>query len=274
MSEIDVKRSFKIEDLEDIMLSMPQEECLLEHKFQPGYYIRELHMKAGTIAVGHVQNFSQLNIFVKGKVLMVAEDGSKFELSAPMTFVGNPGRKVGYVLEDVIWQNVYPTNETDIDILEATYLTKSDIFLEYAAHKFAIESNSKEVDRIDYQDAIKQLGYTEERVQFEVQNIEDRLDIELNKVRKDLSPIHGEGIFAINSILKNEVIGPSKINGKRTQLGRFINHSKNPNCVMQRIDNTDNIYVIANEDLVGCLGGMQGTELTVDYREVRKLLEN
>jgi hypothetical protein len=123
-----------LEEIEAKMLVMPQADCPVYHYFSDGLYIRELHMAAGTLAIGHIQKFPQVNIFIKGKILMLKEDGTQGEFSAPATFVGPPGRKVGLVLEDLIWQNVYPNpeNETDIDLLEEKFIKKSDTWLRIA----------------------------------------------------------------------------------------------------------------------------------------------
>jgi hypothetical protein len=107
-----------LEEIEQKMLVLPQADCPIFHYFAPGLYVRELHMQAGTLAIGHKQKFTQLNILIKGRILMLDPNGGQKELIAPMTFMGQPGRKVGYVLEDIIWQNIYPTEETDIEKLE------------------------------------------------------------------------------------------------------------------------------------------------------------
>jgi hypothetical protein len=91
--------------------------------------MREVTIPSGSIAIGHHQNFEHMNIFLKGRVTMVNSDGTTSELNAPMCFVGKPGRKIGYIHEDVVWLNVYPTEETSVEKLEAHYLTKSEGFL-------------------------------------------------------------------------------------------------------------------------------------------------
>jgi len=50
------------------------------------------------------------------------------------------------------------------------------------------------------------------------------------KVALHPSPIHGTGVFASFPINAFEVIGPARLNGKRTPLGRYTNHSSNPNA--------------------------------------------
>lgn len=258
------------DDIESRMLTMPQARCEVHHRFEPGHYIRELRMPAGTLAIGHHQNFSHINVFVSGRVMMLNADGTTQILTAPMTFIGAPGRKIGYVLEDMVWQNIYNTTETDVEVLEAHLLTKSDAFLSRAAHEFALDTARREPDRLDYNAAVAELGFTEQEVQEQVQNTQDQVQIELYRVELGISPIHGTGVFASSDIKCGEVIGPSRLADMRTQLGRYTNHSATPNAVMQT--HHSDVYLVACSDINGRRGGLMGEEITVDYRTVVKLL--
>ena len=106
---------FDISELESKMLEVEQVECPVIHRFGPGMYIREVRISAGTLAVGHEQLFDHMNLFLQGNVIMLNEDGTTSDLKAPMIFTGQPGRKVGYIVEDMVWLNIYATEETDID---------------------------------------------------------------------------------------------------------------------------------------------------------------
>lgn len=119
-----------IEELEIAMLSLPQVECPVVHHFFPGLYIRELTIPAGVLAIGHAQKYEHLNIILQGRVSMFEEGKVKF-IKGPLMFMGQPGRKFGYVTETIVWQNIFPnpTNETDIEKLEAIFFEKSDQWL-------------------------------------------------------------------------------------------------------------------------------------------------
>ena len=106
-----------VERIEQFMLSEQQVECPVIHRYGPGVYIRELKIPAGTLAVGHHQNFEHTNIMLKGRVTMLHDDGSTTELVAPALFIGKPGRKIGYIHEDMVWLNVYATNEQIAEII-------------------------------------------------------------------------------------------------------------------------------------------------------------
>jgi len=260
-----------IDNIEAKMLSLPQANCGVIHKFQPGYYIREVTIPTGTLAIGHHQNFPHLNIFVKGKVLMLNDDGTQNVIEAPMTFVGQPGRKIGYVLEEMVWQNIYPTEQTEVELLEAFYLTKSDYSREFSAHKYAAAYITHNEDRDDYVSTISELGYTQDQVDIEVNNEADQIGMPIGdyKCMLAISPIDGTGVFATSYILAGEEIGPSKVGHFRTPLGRYVNHSKNPNAEM--IKKGDNIFLVATQDIVGALGGQPGQEIVIDYRAARTL---
>jgi hypothetical protein len=98
----------------------PQTECPLKHHFAPGVYVREIFMPAETIIIGHIHRTEHLNILVQGACFIVHNDGSREELRAPMTFVSKAGvQKALYITEDMVWQTVHVTTETDIEKLEA-----------------------------------------------------------------------------------------------------------------------------------------------------------
>lgn len=249
-----------VNEVEACMLGFEQAECPVIHTFGPGLYIRELHMTAGTLAIGHHQRFEHINIFVKGKILMLNNDGSKTELSAPMTFVGKPGRKIGYVIEDVIWFNVYPTDETDIETLEATYLKKSKVF----------EENQQEyraLDIEDYKKVLIELNITEKEVRKQTENKEDQIPMPFGSFKMGVfkSNIEGRGVFATANIESGEIIAPARLGSKRTPVGRYTNHSIKPNAKMENI--SGDIYLVATIKIKGCKGGQLGEEITTDYRK-------
>lgn len=117
-----------LDALEAEMLAMPQAETPVVHHFGPGIYVREVTLPAGIIAIGHAQKFEHLNIMLTGAVAMLDENNQVHFLRAPLIFTGKPGRKVGYVLETCVWQNIFATEERDIPTLEAMFFDKSDNF--------------------------------------------------------------------------------------------------------------------------------------------------
>lgn len=258
---------YSIDEIEQKLLQEEQADCPVIHKFSPGLYIRELHAYKGTLIIGHEQSKTHFNVMLKGKILLMNDDGSSIELVAPQSFTAEPGRKVAYVIEDMIWQNIYPTNDTDINKLEETYLNKSDNWKYNKKLQLDMNKLSKIEDHEDFKLMAKEIGFTEDKIRSISENKEDQIEIVLNdtKVKIDYSPIEGNGIFATYPIFENELIAPARINGFRTQLGRYTNHSKKPNARFVNIDG--NVFLFANRDIKGCLGGNNGEEITVDYRQ-------
>ena len=260
-------QKYSIDEIEEKMLQEEQADCPIIHKFSPGLYIRELHAYKGTLIVGHEQKTTHFNVMLKGRILLMNEDGSSTELIAPQSFTTKSGRKVAYVLEDMIWQNIYPTTETDIEKLEETYLNKSDNWKYNQKLQMDMNKLSRIEDQEDFDLMAKDIGYSKSEIIKISENKKDQIEIVLNdtKVKIDDSPIEGKGIFATYHIFENELIAPARLNGFRTQLGRYTNHAKEPNARFVNVDG--NIFLFANRNIKGCKGGENGEEITVDYRQ-------
>jgi hypothetical protein len=261
-----------IESAEVAMLSMEQAPCPVNHYFGPGIYIREVSMSAGLFAIGHRQTQEHVNIMLKGRVLMLQEDGSTTELAAPLMFTGKPGRKMGYILEDVVWQNIYATDERDVQVLESMFLDKSAAWQDLSARQLAAQHQEHVADRDDFQRMINESGFTAHTVQEQSENIADQCPMPQGswKVKTGQSPIQGTGIFLTADAEEDEVLGPARIMGLRTPLGRYTNHSPNPNACMVLRYNGD-IDLVTLRAVKGCAGGSDGDEVTIDYRQALSL---
>lgn len=267
-----IQQAAPIERLEAELLQLPQVECPVIHHFGPGIYIREVTIPAGALAIGHAQKFEQLNIMLKGRLVVLDAAGNPRELVAPLIFVGPPGRKVGYVLEDVVWQNVYATDERDIDVLEATYLDKSATWQAADQERHQIEVLQREADREDYQRVLAESGFTHEVARAQSENNTDQIPMPPAgyRVRVLPSPIEGNGIFLSSPVEAGEVIAPARVDGNRTPAGRYTNHSLNANARMVLRENGD-IDLVAVRRIDGCRGGGPGEEVTIDYRQALAL---
>lgn len=262
----------KINYIESEMLKMEQAPCPVTHRFGPNIYIREVFIPAGVFSVGHRQKTEHLNVMLKGKVLFVNPDGTKELLEAPLTFVSSPGRKIGYILEDMIWQNIYSTDETDIEKLEEMFLDKTTGFLEHKRAEQLLLGFDNSEDISDYHKMLDELGITEELVREQSENESDQIPMPLGSYKFQLaaSKIQGKGVFATADLLQDEVVGAARLNGFRTPLGRFTNHAKNPNARMVKDDNGD-IFLVMNKAISGCRGGNLGDEITINYRQALSL---
>lgn len=262
----------KVEALESHMLGLPQVDCPVVHHFGPGIYIREVRVPKGALSLGHVQKKEHLNIMLQGAVAMPSESGGLKILRAPLIFTGQPGRKFGYVLEDMVWQNVYATDETDIDRLEEMFLDKSEPWQEQDSLLRQIQESSHQPDREDFDSLLSEINLTAEEVRAQSENDEDQIPMPdgfINFTVRD-SYIEGKGAFLSVGVEENTVIAPARVGGRRTPAGRFVNHAKSANAAFVMSDNGD-IYLVATRPISGCVGGEQGEEITVNYRQALSL---
>lgn len=136
--------STSVKELEKLMLDMPQVDCPVTHHFGPGLYIREMFIPADCFIIGHFHNDVNMNIMLKGHMILRSDDGSIKELKAPLTFTNGPGRKLAYIIEDVIFQNVYATEETNLEKLEEMLITKSEAWLTFHNKSEVIECHGEQ----------------------------------------------------------------------------------------------------------------------------------
>ncbi len=125
----------KVYALEALMKVQPQVECKVIHHFSKGVYARELHIPAGVILTGEIHKFENLNILSKGKIQVLIGDAIQ-EVEAPFTVVSPPGTKrIARTLTDCVWTTIHGTDEKDLDIIERTFIAKSEQeWLEFCGH--------------------------------------------------------------------------------------------------------------------------------------------
>lgn len=256
--------------LEEVLQKKEQVDCPVVHRFGPGIYIREVSIPAGAIAIGHHQNYQHVNIMLKGRVKMLHADGTTEILQAPFFSIGEPGRKVGYIIEDMVWQNVYATEETDVEKLEAHFLTKSPVFREDIR---GIDELDLTVDREDFLNMAEEVGVSPWVIRKQSERTDDMISMPSGySVQVGPSLLEGKGLHATAPFNIGDIIAPARLAGKRTIAGRYTNHAKTPNATAVRYDNGDISFVAIN-NINGNKGGQLGDEITVDYRQVLSLNE-
>jgi hypothetical protein len=123
--KLDTALGHKVGSLLGTVNDIPLIECTENHHFGPGIYIKEVTMPAGALIVGKVHKVEHMCVMLTGRMILVQEDGSRTEIKAPATFVAKPGRKVAYIIETTIFQNIYSTDETDLEKLENMFIDNS-----------------------------------------------------------------------------------------------------------------------------------------------------
>jgi len=263
----------RVDDVAEKMLEYPQVKSPVIHRFAPGLYIREVSLPAGAFVIGHEHKTEHFNVMLKGHLIMVNKDGSSTEIKAGYSYTAPPGRKIVYIIEDTVWLNVFPADETDIDVLEDRLLNKSDRFKLTEKQAIAAARVEHEADRFDYASVLEEFGMTEEFARKTAENEDDQIPMPgaVHPYRLASSSIEGVGYFLTLEAKKGVILAPANIDGKRTPAGRYVNHSLKPNAEM-RFAADGNIYLVAIKDIDGCLGGGVGTEITIDYGRTLQLM--
>ena len=147
MAELSIKvkkQRQSISDFEKKLLSIVDNKgifagdnklCPLKHTFAHGVYVREMKAKKETIIVGKIHQYDHVTFLLSGKLLVATENVTE-EFIGPCYFKSVAGlKRVGYVIEDVIWINIHPnpTDTEDLEILEDKLIAKN--YLEYEQNK-------------------------------------------------------------------------------------------------------------------------------------------
>ena len=116
----------KVNAIEALMDQQPQVDLKVEHYFSEGVYARALEIPKGVMLTGKIHKFQQLNILVKGKMKVLVGDYYK-TVEAPFIVVSPPGTKrIAIALEDCVWITVHGTHETDLELIEKTFIAQSE----------------------------------------------------------------------------------------------------------------------------------------------------
>ena len=118
--------------LEQAMLAREQVECPVDHHFSKGLYVRTMFAPAGTLIMGKRHRQETCNMLIQGNLLIYAgPDEPPILFKAPCVFNSLPGaKKLGYAVTDVIFSNIHPTEETDLEKIEAEFIITAGEYLE------------------------------------------------------------------------------------------------------------------------------------------------
>lgn len=100
-------------------------EMPLTHSFIPGCYARELKILAGYLVVGKIHRYPCFNVVLSGEITVLTEHGVK-TIKAPAFFRSEGGvKRVGVAHTDTVWITIHPTDETDLEKLEAELICEN-----------------------------------------------------------------------------------------------------------------------------------------------------
>jgi hypothetical protein len=124
----------KLSEVEEFMKSQDVVDVPIKHAFSKGVYAREMTVKKGSMVVGKIHKFENMNILSQGEVSVISIDGC-MRVKAPFTFVASPGSKrLFYMHEDTVWTTIHGTEETDLDKIEDIFIAKDYNELEQIYH--------------------------------------------------------------------------------------------------------------------------------------------
>lgn len=118
-------------------------------------------------------------------------------------------------------------------------------------------------DRADFRSFIAELGITRADLK-KAAEVTPYVSAPMRSAAVAPSKIHGQGIIARNRIAASSRIGMAMRRGTWTALGRFANHSRRPTAVARKTR--------AGVQFIALSALTPGAEVTVDYRQVRKLI--
>ena len=111
-----ISHTQKMDRFEASMATLPQVHLPLVHRFTDGMYIREIHMRAGTVVTSRTHKTNHPFVLSKGVCDVLDEQGNIERLSAPHTGITSAGtRRVLVILEDAVWTTFHVTNKKDPD---------------------------------------------------------------------------------------------------------------------------------------------------------------
>lgn len=118
----------RITALTQVLLALPDDqktEFPVEHILLDGMYTRKLFIPKGSILIGKIHKKSCINIVASGDISVMTETGAK-RVQAGYTLISPAGiQKVGYAHADTVFINVFRTDETDIEKIEAEIACES-----------------------------------------------------------------------------------------------------------------------------------------------------
>jgi hypothetical protein len=112
--------------LQEFLEKEEQVEMPLQHDFAPGVYIRSIFMPKHTFVMGKTHLTEHFNVVRTGKANVMIEGVFNTFQTSDMFKSDGGAKKLLWIIEDMIWSTIHPTNETDLDKLEQMLIMPGD----------------------------------------------------------------------------------------------------------------------------------------------------
>jgi len=210
----------KIDDLENWATERPQLEIETVERFIGSMYAREIFIPKGALITSRVYKRGYVDIMLSGDITISDTNGS-YRLKGVNILEGPSGRKrAGIAHEDTRWITVHDTFDIKQNPIEDISFGKVD---EYQKHVAACSQSS-------YLEFLSSCNLEEGEVRSQSET-EPYKEIKSDLFYLSDSEIEGKGVFASKRLVAGEMLGPMVVDGAKTQLGRYVNHSGYPNCI-------------------------------------------
>lgn len=259
------KQREKIIDLENAILAAGEDAVDMPptHLVHGGMYARAVTVPEGTVLTGHIYKYDHIEIMTSGLLAVTTDDGASRVLEGFNIMPALTGKKrAAYALKETTWLTVHAVGDTGSK-------TPDEIQDFITASSFDdLEDFYAEISRADYACFLAERGWSETDVRAVSENKGDYQttpDLSELGLKLQKSKIEGTGLFAQKAISKGAEIMPARIDGNRTEAGRYINHAVRPNAH----------FVLKDGDMfcVAARAISAGDEITVSYREVMNYRE-
>ena len=123
-----------VNEIEKIMLQMPQVELPVEHKYAHNVCARVLDIPAGVTLTGAIHKYENLNFLLKGSMSLVMDDGEVKTLHAPSIVVSPAGvKRIATTHSDCTCVTMFGTDEKDPEKIVADFTAASEAeYLEFS----------------------------------------------------------------------------------------------------------------------------------------------
>ena len=269
-------------EFEKLMQHGEKVELKVDHYFADGVYSRRLYIPKGVILTGKIHKFTHIMIILKGTIEILI-DNKMQTITAPYVYTSPVGvKRIMRALNDCELLTVHENyvERKDPHEIESYYTCETEEeYLEFVnATPLLPLENDHEADRKDYQLFLNEVGLTEKFVRQISENEADlcsRTDCGIEYFKIENSSIEGKGVIALIDISNCYYLGKTRIGIKRTPLGRYLNHSKNPNAKMAKISLFDTAIELFDTaiELFAIKNIKAGEEITVDYRQVAQVVK-